>query len=124
MRSQSRHSVRTLVFNGFRRSRGTSGSRGGREWARVLRRFQPRRTWLQAEGREESGQAVDVLLSLADDGVDGPTSSVDQRASFHDPGIDVIDVEPGPDSRLDQRHLLGADGRLAPKVVEEVLSPV
>jgi hypothetical protein len=29
----------------------------------------------------------------------------------------------GPDRRLDQRHLLGADGRLAPEVVEKVLSP-
>jgi hypothetical protein len=77
-----------------------------------------------ATGRGPRGIEFDVLLSLADDGVDRPTFSVAQRASFHDPGIDVIDVEPGPDSRLDQRHLLGADGRLAPKVVEEVLSPV
>ena len=60
---------------------------------------------------------------FADDGVDRSALSVDQRAPFHDPGTHVIDVEPGPDSRLDQRHLLGADGRLAPEVVEKVLSP-
>jgi hypothetical protein len=108
-------------------SLGLSAPRGGRGRALGEVRGQIDRrllTALQSEGREESSQAVDELLSLADDGVDGPTFSVDQRAPFHDPGIHVIDVEPGPDSRLDQRHLLGADGRLAPKVVEEVLSPV
>jgi hypothetical protein len=48
--------------------------------------------------------------------MDAPAPGVHQGAVFQDPGVEVVDVEPCPDGRLDEGLLLGGDGRVPTEV--------
>ena len=90
----------------------------GRRWAKYWERSTGGRS-TRSRPRAQSSRASESTspLSLPDDRMQAPAPAVDQGAVRHDPGVHMVDVESGRDSRLDQRHLLGAHGVLAPEVV-------